>query len=234
MICKNKQIHPSKGFTLVELLVVISIIALLLAILMPSLQRARQSARKVSCMSNLRQIGLAIQLYAEDYNGYAPAGYPTSGSDSWNKVLVKYIPYKFMREPEEGRHNLPTVFQCPANRGKYFKADAFPIYTWWGLDYIWNEYLVRANASKHVKLLQHQRAKLFLVGDSIGWYIVVDTPSGAPTFGDLGWIVHNNTCNFLWGDLSVRNMHPDEWDWKRDYGAIPRYGGRNYCNPPVP
>ena len=57
-----------KGFTLVELLVVISIIALLLAILMPSLQQAREQAKKVICGSNLRQQGTALKLYLNDFN----------------------------------------------------------------------------------------------------------------------------------------------------------------------
>ncbi len=74
------------GFTLVELLVVIGIIALLVSILLPALGRARQSAQTVSCLSGFRQIGAALQLYVIDYKGWLPG-------PSWNGQSPRFSIY---------------------------------------------------------------------------------------------------------------------------------------------
>jgi prepilin-type N-terminal cleavage/methylation domain-containing protein len=65
----------SSAFTLVELLVVIGIIALLMAILLPALAKAREASQKTVCLSNLRQLGTAMQQYATEYKDFIPIGY---------------------------------------------------------------------------------------------------------------------------------------------------------------
>jgi len=97
------------AFTLIELLVVIAIISILAAILFPVFAKAREKARQSSCLSNMKQIGLAMMQYTQDYDETIPlAEFPTTGSglfprnDKWMDVLFPY-------------HKSPAIFQCPSD-----------------------------------------------------------------------------------------------------------------------
>jgi len=75
--------RPILGFTLVELLVMIGIISVLIAILLPALSAARESAKTIKCLSNLRQLATAAQIYCNTFNGSYPIAYYDSGTASY-------------------------------------------------------------------------------------------------------------------------------------------------------
>ncbi len=92
------QIQTKKSFTLIELLVVIAIIAILAAILFPAFARVRESARRSSCQSNLKQIGLGIEQYKQDYDGTYPMAYfyvngssSANGYNQWTGTIQPYV-----------------------------------------------------------------------------------------------------------------------------------------------
>lgn len=92
--------RPLHGFTLIELLVVIAIISLLVSILLPSLNKAKELAKAVACASNLKSIGLANAVYAEDFDGYIPPygqdiyGSVEKGRPYWYELLGPYAGVK--------------------------------------------------------------------------------------------------------------------------------------------
>ena len=100
-----------KGFTLIELLVVIAIIAILAAMLLPALARAREQARRGVCISNLKQIGLGIHMYAQDYDENFPAYDYNGGTFNFDECgagqsLSLLIP-KYVKDP--------GIFVCPSS-----------------------------------------------------------------------------------------------------------------------
>ncbi len=103
-----------RGFTLIELLVVIAIIAILAAILFPVFARARESARKTQCLSNLKQLGTAITMYANDYDETFPElasggcwGRASIANSLWTRQIYPYVKNK-------GVYNCPSAAQSRA------------------------------------------------------------------------------------------------------------------------
>jgi prepilin-type N-terminal cleavage/methylation domain-containing protein/prepilin-type processing-associated H-X9-DG protein len=105
------------GFTLVELLVVIGIIALLISILLPALNRARESGRIVKCMSNIRQVNLALQQYLNENRGFIPdAEYgnsygPLSPASFGLPAYTRFNPSTFPNQAPYTTYVLPTIGQ---------------------------------------------------------------------------------------------------------------------------
>ena len=98
------------AFTLIELLVVIAIISLLVAILLPNLVRAKEIARQTICASNQRNVGLAMAIYLEDYNGriMPPSTFGEEGT-IWRQLLAPYV----NASEEERKYNTGKIFACP-------------------------------------------------------------------------------------------------------------------------
>ena len=94
-----------RAFTLIELLVVISIIAVLLSILMPALKAAKKRTEAVLCQSNLRQVGIAANLYAEAYDNYVPRG---AGTQLW---FVEFLPF-LGNEQNDGDYRNVKIYKC--------------------------------------------------------------------------------------------------------------------------
>lgn len=110
---------PKSGFTLIELLVVIAIIAILAAILFPVFAQAREQARKISCLSNVKQIGLGNAMYVQDYDETFEIawGVPDAGTNgTWVDAIEPYIKNGSVNEAAGVSWNKSNgIFHCPSD-----------------------------------------------------------------------------------------------------------------------
>jgi len=124
----NRKTESRSGFTLIELLVVIAIIAILAAILFPVFAQARQKARQTACLNNMKQIGLALMQYVQDYDETFPEAAFTSDitkpyymdwghSVSWDVVVAPYI-----KNGQAGAGNAPGNFGLVGKGGQIWQC----------------------------------------------------------------------------------------------------------------
>lgn len=141
------RIRRRRGFTLIELLVVIAIIAILIALLLPAVQQAREAARRTSCRNNMKQLGLAIHNYAEQYSCLPPAGIvnsmsttgvPTGKNFSWIVLILPMMDQANLFEdfdfnqdvfnqPNEPQQTVLSALRCPSDSagGRQYTSAAF-------------------------------------------------------------------------------------------------------------
>jgi len=182
-----------KAFTLIELLVVIAIIAILAAILFPVFARAREEARKATCTSNLRQIGLAIGMYTQDYDEqYLVCNFsdnltgfpPNTHFDGLGKPIYMVdllAPYTKNRQ----------VFLCPTMRGQANRAKLYPTdYNYlcihgWGLVFSSFNNDLEGICSHSIAAINSVAEKPMVMCDGLGEH-VGETTTAVYSLGKLG------------------------------------------------
>lgn len=134
------MLRKTRGFTLIELLVVIAIIAILAAILFPVFAQAKQAAKKTVDLSNMKQIGLAFMMYANDYDDTAPFNRVVSQPSYWwtaNMLNWKDLTYPYIKNGGGRAGQIGTAFQVPEDGGIFqspLSGNAWsnaPV--WWGM-----------------------------------------------------------------------------------------------------
>jgi prepilin-type N-terminal cleavage/methylation domain-containing protein/prepilin-type processing-associated H-X9-DG protein len=172
--------RPRRGFTLIELLVVIAIIAILAAILFPVFARARESAKRTSCLSNLKQLGIATMCYAQDYDEVLPVG--TTQGNSLLNVVQGLQPYIKNRQ----------IMYCPSISGLVqYDALLAPTDANWTAGnigyYFWSMVGIHAHTGPFVTV--HPPRQLTLSSDAGLWM-------WSDVFGAFFW---NQNAPFLHG-----------------------------------
>ena len=223
---QSEQVNLRR-FTLIELLVVIAIIAILAAILMPALSSARERGRLSTCTNNLKEIGLALSSYADDFENHivpAQPAFDNSGVHSWPTMLVfkKYLASSNYDRPVRGVQS-PTerpagVFRCPAISGEMVGTgvQAAPSHTGASTNYGLGTFIGRYSYSSFnptidaKKINQYRcHSKVMYAGEK--QWGPRDATTASMYAGNAyileGMIRHNGKGNFLFFDFHVETRN---------------------------
>lgn len=211
-----------KGFTLVELLVVIGIIALLISILLPSLNKARMAAKEVACMSNLRQLGLSFHMYAMNNHGTLPEAFYYNNPGGWNEGWAHRL-FPLLKSVK--------VFTCPTDPEEIWSSQLGDFLMGYGMNYsILGSGLPSPHASPgrvSMKLTQIKSStELILAGDSarppggdpvytsviqwdypLGSYLSMRHRGGMNVLLADGHVEWHDTGKYLWYFNNLDNRH---------------------------
>lgn len=210
----NRRTHSLHGFTLIELLVVVAIISLLVAILLPSLQKARELAKSVACLAQLRQWNLSLGLYTHDSDNRLPL-YGGTGQPTW-EVFLADLEYTIK---DQNFHRCPAQGTSSKEDWVTYAANAYM----WGYWYINDATCVngilddvKTDPDKSIMLAERpHRYNDNYVGGVLActWdhYQCVHTE-----ISQTG--LHNGSMNFLFLDGHVEwKENTGFWDWSNPY-----------------
>lgn len=195
------------GFTLVELLVVMGIIALLAAMLMPSLARAKAKANQTKCLNNLRQLGLSLTMYASDHNDeYPPRRIPP---DAWPHKLKPYFrDWLIIRCPSD-RFGVVGLFADDSNPKRSFLINGFNDFFQDSLskkEYVLHRHWLWPHGMKESQIPRPSETIVFGEKRSGSPHVHMDVDQGnrGNDFEEIEHARHGRGSNFVFADCSVR------------------------------